>query len=75
MPLIPAFRRQRIYEFEASLVYRVSSMTARATQRNPVSKNKTKTKNKTKNKKQKQTNKQTNKKNCYLNALSRLFYK
>ena len=27
---------------EASLVYRVSSRTARATQRNPVSKNKTK---------------------------------
>jgi hypothetical protein len=26
-------------EFEASLVYRVSSRTARATQRNPVSKN------------------------------------
>jgi hypothetical protein len=28
-----------ISEFEASLVYRVSSRTARATQRNPVSKN------------------------------------
>jgi hypothetical protein len=27
------------YEFEASLVYRVSSRTARAIQRNPVSKN------------------------------------
>ena len=43
MPLIPALRRQRevdISEFEASLVYRVSSRTARATQRNPVSKNK-----------------------------------
>jgi hypothetical protein len=40
----------------------VSSRTARATQRNPVSKNKTK-QNKTKPKKikQKQTNKQTNK--------------
>jgi hypothetical protein len=37
-PLIPALGRQRqqISEFEASLVYR----TARATQRNPVSKNK-----------------------------------
>jgi hypothetical protein len=33
-----------ISEFEASLVYRVSSRTARATQRNPVSKNKNKTK-------------------------------
>jgi hypothetical protein len=30
-------------EFEASLVYKVSSRTARATQRNPVSKNKNKT--------------------------------
>jgi hypothetical protein len=29
-------------EFEASLVYKVSSRTARATQRNPVSKNQTK---------------------------------
>jgi hypothetical protein len=27
------------FEFEASLVYRVSSRAARATQRNPVSKN------------------------------------
>jgi hypothetical protein len=30
----------RSLEFEPSLVYRVSSMTARATQRNPVSKKK-----------------------------------
>jgi hypothetical protein len=37
-------RGRRISEFEASLVYRVSSRTARAIQRNPVSKNKTKTK-------------------------------
>jgi hypothetical protein len=43
-------RGRRISEFEGSLVYRVSSRTARATQRNPVSK------------KQK-TNKQTNKQN------------
>jgi hypothetical protein len=42
-----------ISEFEASLVYKVSSRTARATQRNPVSK---KTKNK-KNKKKKKTKK------------------
>jgi hypothetical protein len=35
-------RGKRISEFEASLVYRVSSRTARATQRNPVSKNKNK---------------------------------
>jgi hypothetical protein len=44
-------RGRRISEFEASLVYKVSSRTARAIQRNPVS--------------NKQTNKQTekNKKN------------
>jgi hypothetical protein len=32
-------RGRRISEFYVSLVYRVSSRTARATQRNPVSKN------------------------------------
>jgi hypothetical protein len=35
-------RGRLISEFEASLVYRVSSRTARATQRNPVSKNQNK---------------------------------
>jgi hypothetical protein len=40
-------RDRQISEFKASLVYRVNSRTARATQRNPVSK----------------TNKQTNKQN------------
>jgi hypothetical protein len=44
-------RGRQISEFEASLVYRVRSRTARATQRNPVSK-----------KQNKQTPKQTNKK-------------
>ena len=33
-------RDRRISEFEASLVYRVSSRTARATQKNPVSEKK-----------------------------------
>lgn len=33
-------RGRRIFELEASLVYKVSSRTARATQRNPVLKNK-----------------------------------
>jgi hypothetical protein len=42
-------RGRQISEFEASLVYRVSSRTARIAQRNPVSKNKNK--NKTKHKK------------------------
>ena len=37
---------RQIFEFEASLVYRVSFRTARATQRNPVAKNQTKTKQK-----------------------------
>jgi hypothetical protein len=46
-PLIPALGRQRQVdsEFEVSLVYRVSSGTARAIQRNPVLK-KQKEKNK-----------------------------
>jgi hypothetical protein len=35
-------RSRQISEFKASLVYRVSSRTARATQRNPVSKKKKK---------------------------------
>jgi hypothetical protein len=39
-------RSRRISEFEASLVYRGSSRTARATQRNPVSEKKQKTKTK-----------------------------
>jgi hypothetical protein len=50
-------RDREISEFKASLVYKVSSRTARAIQRNPISKSKTK-----QNKKQKQkqkTNKQT----------------
>jgi hypothetical protein len=41
-------RGRGISEFEASLVYRVSSRTARAVQRNPVSKNKRKKKKKKK---------------------------
>jgi hypothetical protein len=46
-PLIPALGRQRQAdsEFEASLVYKVSSRTVRAIQRNPVSKTKTKKRN------------------------------
>jgi hypothetical protein len=46
-PLASGGRGRQISEFEASLVYRVSSRTARAIQRNPVSENKTK-QNKTK---------------------------
>jgi hypothetical protein len=44
-------RGRQISEFEASLVYKVSSRTPRTTQRNPVSKNQKKKKKKpTKNK-------------------------
>jgi hypothetical protein len=39
-PSIREAEGRRISEFEASLVYKVSSRTVRATQRNPVSKNK-----------------------------------
>jgi hypothetical protein len=41
-------RGRGISELEDSLVYKVSSRTARAIQRNPVSKNKNKNKNKKK---------------------------
>jgi hypothetical protein len=51
-------RGRRISEFENSLVYRVSSRTARATQKNPVSEKHTHTQNKT-NKDTATTNKQT----------------
>jgi hypothetical protein len=47
-------RSRRISEFEASLVYKVSSWTARATQRNPVLKNQKPKQNKTKNRKEDQ---------------------
>jgi hypothetical protein len=48
-------RGRRISEFEASLVYKVSSRTARAIQRNPVSEKKQKTKNKKQNTKPNKT--------------------
>ena len=53
-PLIPALgrQRQRISESEASLVYKVISRTARATQRNPVSENQKKKKKKKKKRKE-----------------------
>jgi hypothetical protein len=54
-------RGRWISELEVSLVYRVSSRTARATKRNPVSENKTK-QNKTKQNKTKQNTKKKKKK-------------
>jgi hypothetical protein len=53
-------RGKWISEFEASLVYKVSSKTARAIQRNPVLENKTK-QNKTKQNKTKQNKTQNRK--------------
>jgi hypothetical protein len=52
---MPGLRRQRqaISEFKASLVYRVSCRTARAIQRNPVSKTNKQTNKQTKRKKEK----------------------
>jgi hypothetical protein len=47
-------RGRRISEFEASLVYRVSSRTASAIQRNPVSKTKQRKEKKRKEKKRKE---------------------
>jgi hypothetical protein len=58
-------RGRQISEFEASLVYKVSSRTARATQKNPVSKNQTKP-NQTKPR-------QTNKKTLILTAWKGIF--
>ena len=49
-PSTPGGRGRRISEFEASLVYRVSSRTARTIQRNPVLKNQKKKKKKKKKK-------------------------
>jgi hypothetical protein len=66
-------RDRQISEFKASLVNRVSSRTARATQRNPVSEKTTTTTTKTKKQKkqkQKQTNKQTKNKKSDQRALS-----
>lgn len=47
MPLIPVLRSQRladVCEFEASVIFRVSCRTSKATQTNPVSKIKKKRK-------------------------------
>jgi hypothetical protein len=48
-------RGRQIFEFEAILVYRVSSRTAKATQRNPVSEKKKQKNKKTKKKKTRKT--------------------
>jgi hypothetical protein len=57
MPLIQHLggRDRQISEFQASLIYKVSSRTVRATQRNPVSKEKKKRERRKKEKKRKLT--------------------
>jgi hypothetical protein len=70
-------RGRQISEFEANLVYRVSSKTARTIQRNPVSKKTKKQKNKkNKNKKpQKPKTKKQIKKSFKRNEYKIIFYK
>jgi hypothetical protein len=51
-------RGRQISEFQASLVYKVSSRTARATQRNPVLKNKKQTNKQKQNQKKKKKRKE-----------------
>jgi hypothetical protein len=66
-------RGRRISEFEASLVYKVSSRTARAIQRNPVSKNWKKKKRKEKKRKgKKRKEKKRKEKKRKLKRLRRL---
>jgi hypothetical protein len=55
-----------ISEFEASLVYRVTSRTAGATQRNPVSEKQKRKQKQTKKNPNKQTNKKENQNIYYL---------
>jgi phosphatidylethanolamine-binding protein (PEBP) family uncharacterized protein len=54
-------RGRQISEFEASLVYRMSSRTAKATQRNPASNKQTNKQTNKQKTKSKQTNKNKNK--------------
>jgi hypothetical protein len=68
----PNARGRWISEFEASLVYKVSSRTTRAIQRNPVSKKQNK---KQKTKKQKQKQKTENKKHLMLLSLKEKKFK
>jgi hypothetical protein len=63
-------RGRQISEFKASLVYKLSSRTPRATQRNPVSKKTTKKKKTKKQKNKKKKKKERNKKSYF-----KYFYK
>jgi ACT domain-containing protein len=57
-------RGRWISEFKANLIYNVSSRTARATQRNPVSKNQKKKKKKKKKKERKKTKESVSSVSC-----------
>jgi hypothetical protein len=57
-------RGKWVSEFEASLVYKVSSRTARAIQRNPASKNQKTKQNKTTTKKRKRKQKKNGYRKC-----------
>jgi hypothetical protein len=58
-------RVRQISEFEASLVYKVSSRTARVIQKNPVSKNNNNNNNKKKKEKQNRNKTKQTKKDSY----------
>jgi hypothetical protein len=62
-------RGRWISEFEASLVYKLSSRTARAIERNPVLKNKNKNKKKKKKKRKKEKKKEKRRKGNLQNHL------
>jgi hypothetical protein len=64
-------RGRRISEFKAGLVYKVSSRTARAIQRNPVSKKNKKQKNKNNKKKWKKNLKKTKQNLCAKGCVDR----
>jgi hypothetical protein len=63
-------RGRQISEFEASLVYRVSSRTARATQRNPVSKKKKEKRRKKEEGRRKKRKASKHALSCFVPALS-----
>ena len=62
IPALGRLRQEDLYEFEASMVYSVDLRTVRATQGNPISKNKTKEpQNKTKHTKKRKKKKEMKK--------------
>ena len=65
IPALGRLRQEDLYEFEASLVYSAYLRKVRATQGNPISKNKTKEpQNKTKQKTKRKKERKGNEKKC-----------